>query len=239
MATRQTKQLKTSKFMAWVLFTPPEEKTKVYILLTTLGSFLAGGVKFTPIPFFSDKHNIINQLFVKKCWAWTILLTVLLFSIRIANKRATMKRGYLAVLHLVYGTLFWYISTTLIDGLGDRVGICSNKTFLTKDACILESNTWKPMIDISGHAFMLTFCNLFLGHQLDTVDTLIHAEHTVPNYIERTIFFFIKGLVAMFEVMFCMTIMYWHSPAEKILGTLLGVLGYNIMAHRMSQYLPF
>lgn len=215
---------------------PAELKCKSYIFLATLGSFVARSVQFGKLPFFSDKQNFLNQIFVKQCWGWTLLVISIFTAIRYIWHKATIRRVYLVVLRLLFGTLYWYVMTSLIDGFKDNVGRCTNPEFNNRKDCVLEGfGKWKYMMDISGHMFMMVFCNLFITHHVDEVLDSEKGELSIPDLICVIL---CRLLVTMFEVMMVFTVLYWHSPPEKILGTLAGVLGYTLLFTRLSRFLP-
>ena len=85
-------------------------------------------------------------------------------------------------------------------------------------------------MDISGHMFMLVFCNLFIGAHVE--------EAKQKGVFEGVVGLVCKGVVCMFEVMMVCTILYWHTPAEKILGALAGVLGYSLIFKQIQSFMP-
>lgn len=138
------------------------ERCKIYIILSTLGSFVAWGVQFVKLPFFSDKHNILNQIFVKWCWLWTIIAVTFLACSIFIVKRPPTKYLFAVALRLVLGTLYWYAMVTLINGLKHGMGRCSDMEIYFWNACVDAGHSWDHLMDISGHTFMLVFCNLLI-----------------------------------------------------------------------------
>lgn len=49
-------------------------------------------------------------MFVKNCWAWTILLVVALTVSRIVYQKLQLKKVYLISLRLAFGTLWWLVN---------------------------------------------------------------------------------------------------------------------------------
>ena len=202
-----------------------EEKCKGYIIAVTLGSYISNLVNFGRIPFFSDKKNFINVIFIKWCWAWTLLLMVMFILLKLVSKSLTLRRAYLFILQLLFGSLYWYTMTTIIDGLRDNIGKCSVSDANSASLCKIERGTWKYFMDISGHIFMMSFCNLFITFHLDEYK----KENIEPTILEKVVIIMMKSFIAMFEISMIATILYWHTPAEKILGVLASVLGYTIL----------
>ncbi|XP_063678636.1 acyl-coenzyme A diphosphatase FITM2-like [Bolinopsis microptera] len=217
---------------------PADQRCKSYIFFTTVGSFIARAVQFGKLPYFSDKTNFLNQVFVKQCWAWTLLLITLITLLRVILDKLPLRKVYIVTLRLMFGTLFWYSMTTIIDGLKDNMGKCTEGEgeYNTRLLCVTEGGSWKYVMDISGHMFMMVFCNLFITKTLDEINQ--HQDKDplqLPHVILHAV---CRLFVILFDIMMVFTILYWHSPPEKILGTLTGVLGYFLLFKQLSSFIP-
>eukprot|EP00116_Pleurobrachia_bachei_P009283 sb/3469545/ len=212
-----------------------EERCKIYIFFTTVGSFVARAVEFGKIPFFSDKHNFLNQIFVKNCWAWTILLISLLAVVRMLFEKVPLRKIYLIILRLLFGTLYWYVCTSVIDGIKDNLGKCTTGAAETMLLCRAQGGVWKYVFDISGHMFMMVYCNLFITSHLEEM----HGDEgpdsgSIPSRVISTL---CLTLVSLFDIMMVFTVIYWHSPPEKILGCLIGVAGWTLTFKQLVKLL--
>ncbi|KAI5481782.1 inositol phospholipid biosynthesis protein SCS3 [Pseudohyphozyma bogoriensis] len=143
-----------------------------------------------PIPYFGDKRNVFNQVFVKLGWAWTTLAfflylvaafafppslypnSIVIHTNRVSPCLANLRRYLLA-------TTFWWFLTqgTWFFGAGPsiaaRVLVLSGAVCIPRDA--LEGGGdqelvcrggpgeyWKGGHDVSGHTFMMVLASLLL-----------------------------------------------------------------------------
>lgn len=140
------------------------------------------------IPYFADKRNVLNQVFVKQAWAWTTAVWAT-FVLASFLPGATAPRRTQAVLtahvrRYVLATLYWWYLTqsTWFFGVGPSL---SHRVLLYSGAeCVpsalssdgggmsafveggkcdgRKGDYWRGGHDVSGHTFLLVHASLFL-----------------------------------------------------------------------------
>ena len=156
-----------------VLFFDTELKIGVYLFLLFVGSTVGD---FLPLPksYFSNKHNVLNQYFVKLGWGWTFTVVgtfmMLTANIYCCGQRPRLQKH---VTRLVCATMAWYVMTSMFVFIESRFGVCRSKTmtqskFVTKDMCLDAGFKWSGL-DISGHTFLLMFNSLFIMEEAKAI----------------------------------------------------------------------
>ncbi|GAA6056295.1 hypothetical protein JCM3770_006762 [Rhodotorula araucariae] len=127
------------------------------------------------------------------------------------------------------------------DGLADGVAAAGSGTDAFSMACTgARGEYWRGGHDVSGHAFMMVHCSLFL---LELVYPLLPAlfpglfsaggvgarakAHRVHPAVKTAGYAAVAVIVASWW-MLLMTSLFFHSPAEKATGTAFGLLGWYI-----------
>lgn len=251
-----------------------------HLFVVCVGSVVCASWDIPCFAFFCDKFNPLNQYIVKLCWGWTMSVVSGYVLFRVLGEKEERGVLYKMLMRLLLGTFIWYTGTGLIDTIQNTYGSCvfsyigqdfalkSNKT-----DCRELGGTWVPVIEISGHIFMMVFCDLFLTWQLfpnkektkkyDKLGDLIHEDDelemqhynatdededllldTAPLTPLPTpcqafcyrMYAMIKvlgfTLCLVFRFMIVITVMYFHTTAEKIIGVYMGVLLFML-----SQYI--
>ncbi|CAG5091458.1 Oidioi.mRNA.OKI2018_I69.PAR.g13057.t1.cds [Oikopleura dioica] len=229
------------------------EKTKIWCIFSwslVLGLSTLSSVVFVPSSFFSNAENILNVLFVKWAWGWTLYSlfpAVVLVSwalrddFRQNSIRAILKIG-------VFGTLVWFLGTQFTFKLGDLTGTCRDANFsavssyATKRLCRSNGHTWDHF-DISGHTFLLSWC-IYL--------TIAELFYPAREFFKRTHSFILEVLtvlaiawnfllVLLWLVMLVATQLYFHTFAEKVLAKLLCdvfFIFYRLAGDLVNRLLP-
>lgn len=161
-------------------------------------SALNAGLLPTSLPYFADKRNFLNQLFVKKAWAWTtgLWLTFVVaqaVSVPVGTKAGSIivEAGKQAVVlsHIrrwVIATTYWYYLTqaTWFLGVGTGPSLAHRLLLQTGAQCVPSPHTivegaqvcigakgeyWTGGHDVSGHVFLLMHAILFLYSTISPV----------------------------------------------------------------------
>ncbi|GAA5958310.1 hypothetical protein JCM21900_001347 [Sporobolomyces salmonicolor] len=248
------------------------------------------------LPFFADKRNVLNQLFVKRSWAWVtalfiahalaLFLTAPLLTVKKppppspssspSNGAApaqssvslspaarvpftllltALRRYLLATLFWFYLTQATWFGTTLGPSVSHRIlrssgAVCVPSALSSGlhgdgpraaagEACTGQSGEyWRGGHDVSGHAFMMLHCALFLFELVHPLlPSLLPAyfRATTPEARPRTLPRAVKAtawaaiaVIALCWWMLLMTSLFFHSPAEKLTGVAFGVLGWYV-----------
>ena len=90
---------------------------------------------------------------------------------------------------------------------------------------------WRGGHDVSGHAFMMVHCSLFLFELvLPLLPTLFPAFFVGPRInihpAVRAIAYAAVGMIALSWWMLLMTNLFFHSPTEKLSGFGFGLMGW-------------
>ncbi|MPC28964.1 acyl-coenzyme A diphosphatase FITM2-like [Portunus trituberculatus] len=154
-----------------VLFIPTEVKVMLYSLGLFFGSLVCD---FLPLPnvYMGQRDNVFNVYYVKVAWAWLLLVVgsfILLTSATIGcGHREIIKRN---MSRLLVGTFMWYFWSQCFFGyVENRTGSCLGKAIIrNKIDCNSAGFHWHSF-DISGHAFLLVYINLFILEEAKTID---------------------------------------------------------------------
>jgi hypothetical protein len=110
------------------------------------------------------------MLFVGFGWGWT-LVAVAAFVTLTGLVHHCGDRRKLAVYHLtrlVVGTVMWYLWTTGFASIEHTTGTCSVSGQVSKRVCREAGGKWRAF-DISGHTFLLIYCNLILMEEAKAI----------------------------------------------------------------------
>jgi len=234
-------------------------RTPVKVLCLWSGILVISGIKvFFEIPpsFFSHKRNFLNIYFVKWSWLWTlVLMGPYMIATSFVYGCTMWKRTVLcAVVRLAIGTLVWYTWVNVVFHFVENLtGVCLDANGLPKlavvqkkDCLLLKSGHIWDAIDISGHAFLLTYCVLFCKSELDIQTNWkyipTHAASHLPigskalssvkgKYkltLPAVQFLFLSNVVLGFlwEVMLVTTCIYFHSFYSKAFGAACGIISW-------------
>lgn len=240
-------------FLRWIIYLSkqiltidPFAKTIFYLLLTVVCSLSSPLLE--PFKEYSvfQKTSFLNQYFVKFGWGWTFLLLLVFFSLcGYVESDGRMHKILRNLTRLVIGTAVWYFVTlTFIGGIEQRTGTCSRTDFKSRTECVGAGNTWMQF-EISGHAFLLVYCSLlileeargFFKWERDDVE-----DPGVPETVQETVFedqikpyviiairvsaVAIALLAFVWDWMLIVTLVYYHSFFQRILGVALGTAAW-------------
>ena len=177
----------------------------VYSFLIITG-ITAGEFLNLPTSYFTQKSNFLNQIFVKRGWAWTFILLILL------NSKRSYKKLFSA-------TVYWFLITqwafgpSVLDRIYQFSGSCSLLHLKTLTECFASGGEWDGL-DISGHVFLLLHSSLLIWEEL--------LQSEFKNGLNLISGMLCLLLLILWMVMLIVTVLYYHSITEKILGTILG-----------------
>ena len=217
----------------------PKYKLSILWTIFVVGSFIHEFLNW-PESYFSNKNNILNTLFVKRGWGWTLLLVGCTVNLDLHLKKSTLPvTFFIENMKLVILTLFWYMCTSFFETIEHATGECiGDEISIGKYACQRGGGFWSGF-DISGHCFLLTFSALILNTEVDlhkAVDSLEDAEPADEMLTDvetlKTVHKFVSVcatyLMFIFELMLFFTCVYFHTLTQKLLGVLFGVGSWYI-----------
>ena len=210
--------------------------------------------------YLAKQNNILNIYFVKFSWGWTLLsLGGYLIATTIENTNSQIhfnaRRNVLLklVIRLFIATMVWYFITESFLLVEEQTGVCAIPKYLDKNTCRNNGFFWKGF-DISGHCFLLVWCNLVIHEEIrdsrnwdlkkDTPpsDTNSKTKRHKQLFFGPLFFYLLAFITMLWDLMIICTNMFFHTPYEKLLGTAIAVLIwgiiYQIMYKRyLSKYL--
>ena len=192
--------------------------------------------------YLAKQNNILNIYFVKFSWGWTLLsLGGYVIATTIENpKIQTNYTDCINVLlklaiRLFIATMVWYFITESFLLVEEQTGVCAIPKYLDKSTCRNNGFFWKGF-DISGHCFLLVWCNLVINEEIQGSGTLDMKEKVTVvmdtssknnsrhQFSFGPLFFYLLAFITMlWDLMIICTNMYFHTPYEKILGTVIAV----------------
>ncbi|XP_067135550.1 acyl-coenzyme A diphosphatase FITM2 [Centruroides vittatus] len=234
-----------------IVLIKPDLKVSIYFGALMFGSLVCD---FIPMPrsYMARKDNVFNKYFVKLGWGWTLCVVgtfVFLTSWTYCCGNAVRVRKHLS--RVLIGTVAWYCWTTLFVFVETWTGSCTSDRYSTRLSCLRHGHRWTGF-DISGHAFLLVYSNLFLMEEAkcirgwERIGELIRNEEfdedsplrkleerelsNLKNSYEKytvfikALFIFMTGLYILWDVMLIGTILYFHTMVQKVAGGIIAVL---------------
>lgn len=238
-----------------VVLIQPSVKVPVYLGILLFGSVMCD---FFPLPrtYLSRKDNVFNVYFVKFAWGWT-LLTVGSFVavsswVYCCGDRALVKRH---LSRLAVGTAAWFFTTNFFLVFESYTGYCSSDKHSARSSCLGNGHRWLGF-DISGHAFLLIYCNLLImeeakslcgweriaeiirnekyvdesplkGISEERLVVLRHSYHKLTPFV-RLLFLAMTLLSVLWDVMLVCTVLYFHTMVQKALGGVIAILEWFV-----------
>lgn len=205
----------------------------MFLLISIAGSLLKE-LQLVPDTYFSSSRNILNLYFVKVSWGWTLLL--LTPFVLLSNSSFSRDVSFLArrLLSLAIATAIWYVFTETFFYIEDVTGACFRTPamdeleveFTNKATCRRAGFHWFGY-DISGHSFILTYSALFIMEETVPMAYLKPSSLSAfPRLVLSLLYVGLNGLMLLWAWMFLCTSVYFHSPLDKLLGTVCGLLGW-------------
>ncbi|XP_077543075.1 acyl-coenzyme A diphosphatase Fitm [Haemaphysalis longicornis] len=248
-----------------VLVVEPRVKVPVYLGVLLVGSVMCD---FFPIPrsYFSRKDNVFNVYFVKLAWGWTFTVVGLFVGVSswvyCCADRAAVRRH---LSRLLVGTVAWFVTTNFFVRFESYAGRCTVDKYGTQAACVKAGQRWISF-DISGHAFLLIFCNLLIAEEArsfcgwERIGDLLRNEKydeesplkelsaerlrllqdwypRLTAYV-RLLFVAMTCLSLIWDLMLVCTVLYFHSMAQKMCGGAIAILEWYVI-YRVWYALPW
>ncbi|XP_050686299.1 acyl-coenzyme A diphosphatase FITM2-like isoform X1 [Eriocheir sinensis] len=239
-------------------------KVAYYITTCLLFSTIRYYVDLPHIEAITGRQSILNQVFVKKAWGITLVVFSLyrITSLFLRPKLRVDLKQFL-VRSAVTTLCFFFWCQAIFPVIDDFSSTCiaGNQTLaLSKYECLSKEGREYLSFDISGHAFLLTFCVLvmmdeskeilyflWLGKWLFGEATQDKTEDsTWPTLEEKAAkslrkwfpllsplvaitFLIMCALALLWDFMILITTLYYHSFAEKGVGTALALLSWGLI----------
>jgi len=115
--------------------------------------------------YFANSDNFVNQWLVKCGWFWTLLLLsgfVYITSNTYSCGKMSLVKNQVS--RLVFATMVWFSITSLFNSIEAKTGMCEVTRYHRREACIASGHLWRGF-DLSGHCFLLIFCNLVMHEE--------------------------------------------------------------------------
>lgn len=194
--------------------------------------------------YYTNKHNLLNVLFVKKGWFWTCLVDVYF----VLQHGKSIQRAFI---RLSIITVWWWCFTQSFFGLPlmDRVfiwtgGVCDYDIGLHgaldgigSVVCRKVKGHWKGGHDPSGHVFLLVVGSLVLWFEILNTNILQELQSFITGfrnqltyqdrlkYVLNHSIVFTLALLWLWWWMLLTTSIHFHSFIEQMSGLIAGCLG--------------
>lgn len=220
---------KMSGVLKWVSEIQDVEWVFVYLVVFLMGHFLEG--RWPPEWNKYIKNGFLNKYLVRYCILWTSLLIFVFLAVD--KFQFNTSRGfYWSFCFVFWLILLWKTNMVIYDIVGNYIGECKSKIWIRNaKLCISAKFRWIKF-DISGHAFVMTFCVLclnfakvqsgFWGFRISHYDYGDYAFGAT-----WLLFWAVVFLQCIWIVMYTFTMLFFHTSKEKLLGILFGVFSYK------------
>ena len=245
----------------------PTQRAVIYLVATCFLSIFCD-YSTTSKSYFAHQNNVLNIYFVKLSWGWTL---VSLGTFVLVTKSQKNEKGYdgikgdgiakmiyfksttilESIARLSIATMVWYFGTGLFLMVEDYSGVCNAPSYSNKINCKENGYFWKGF-DISGHCFLLVWCNLvileevkcFLEWEKVTTDQSNDTNSATNVNLKCTgpvswLFQIVCFMSMLWDIMIFCTNMYFHTVPEKVLGTIIAITAwfilYRIIYKRLIQ----
>ncbi len=184
-----------------------------YSFLIIFGT-ITGEVFNLPIFYLTEKSNLLNQIFVKRGWAWTFILLCFLRVNSPGSRSRSLKKLFSA-------TIYWFLITqwtfgpSLLERIYKYIGSCSLLHLKEFHLCYEGGGEWDGL-DISGHCFLLLHSSLLIWEEL--ISSRSYLKYGPVLFCGILLIL----LLILWAVMLIVTVLYFHSMIEKVLGAVLG-----------------
>ncbi|XP_076034649.1 acyl-coenzyme A diphosphatase Fitm isoform X2 [Oratosquilla oratoria] len=237
-----------------------------YVFVSIIFSMVGNSAPIPHLDFLTTKNSILNQVFVKQGWGWTISL-VLFFNLSCVLLQPNIKKTlFNLMIRVVVLTAFWFLWCMVFFPLLERrTGKCVYRGIIVqmaKRACLKEEDHVYHAFDISGHSFILIYCTLIIHDEIRKIsyiwkvagqcqDTVIarsriegvedeqNPKADVEKWYWRLIpliillFLFLGFLTFLWDFMYVVTTVYYHSMMEKLVGSFLGVANWYVLCRHV------
>lgn len=189
-----------------------------------------------PRTIFANHRNFFNIKFVQSAWGWTCLFVggFILPVTYSASGSILLTLRHLS--RLAVGAAVWFSSGQLFLLIENITGSCYQPVpdgllllghLQDKSSCLHEGHRWHGY-DVSGHAFMLTYCCLTLAEEMAVFRRYLTARGAEAGVSLRLIFLLNTALLALWNFMLLCTVIYFHEYSHKIVGAALGTLCWHL-----------
>lgn len=151
----------------------------IYLVFIIYFSFLSSSQDMKQsTSIWADAKNPFNQYFVKYAWGWTFSAVCLLMVLSnyISCGQWVSLRTVQSGCRLAVGTAVWYVFAVLLfNAVEEATGVCEVSEFVTKKSCYKAGYFWRGF-DTSGHCFLLSWNNLFMVEEFQSLSNLNLGE---------------------------------------------------------------
>ncbi len=221
---------------------------KFFCISVTIGSFM---YEFFPIrgSYFSNKHNFLNQYFVKLAWGWTMALhTPLIITAGLLQTPVNFLQTAMGLSRvLLVGTTVWYGWVEIFfHWVMQMTGSCIGDNNLTDvRSCFKAGHHWDGF-DISGHCFLLIYSALLIHEELQIVHQNSTQEikpsdaeeqnskenkqdnNSKLKLLHKIFTLLLILLELMWMLMVAMTAVYFHAWSHKLIGAGIAILSWHV-----------
>ena len=245
-----------------------EYKLAFYMVLVFMGSLFSELSTPKKLIFLQRIARPLNTFVIRFGFGWvmTLLIPLVIVTTRIYSKNSNVTiLGNL--FRLIINGFVWFVATSVFVWYYASQGMClvveqTNQTHtavknLLFNECKRQGHHWTGF-DISGHTFLLIFCNLILIEEIKVTRIIDRiALQTVPSVTTESdfqlnqamskkdrliiqIIVCLVGLTAIsYDYVLLITVFYYHTVLEKMLALLTAsicwYLCYRVLYPKISM----
>jgi len=227
----------------------------IFILVMGL-SLLLDDIQMTD-SVLTNKQNPLNSLLVKWGWGWTFTSVglFLLSSSLVVHGAVFTFHNLKNILYLLVGTVVWFVFAQLLfPYVEHRTGVCQLSEITDKRSCA-KAGYWWTGFDSSGHCFLLLWNILFIAEEVQVFNSIKQIRETgqknllskkdgsgdkskstdLQERVEKWFYLLeyqlliISLLTVVWEIMILVTAVHFHTTAEKLAGSLCGLLSWFLV----------
>lgn len=250
---KQSTRLKPLELMVLLLYPLTISLGQLISFTTSLISSAASEANY-----FTSKGNIINQVFVKRGWFWTVVL----LGYYLYQHKSLIRNKLKVISRILLSTVWWILFTQWFFGIPimDRVFVASGGECVLNEAtsvtrainefdkdqasslsCRKLRGQWVGGHDPSGHVFLLVHGSIMIWFEIlelgGFVTEIIEVLNKLKSCKDLKSFLLILIKSSAFGIFLILFIWWWmllitsihfHTASEKLSGLLFGLVGLLI-----------
>jgi hypothetical protein len=182
-----------------------------------------------PLMYFLNKGFIHAGWFIS-CFT---IITLMIY------KHYQFRRGTINFDSIVWtlANVYWFVLTRTFVFIAERFGDCSQATYRSLKECRISGGRWNGF-DISGHCFLIVFASVLILEELLEITNFFTIRVEKPSSSRNrkcstqsdscnmkwiSLCWWSCLVLVVWYILLVQTSLYYHTMAEKIIGTIFGL----------------